>query len=138
MGAGFGGTSSCSLSLSLSSLGGVTKLGLTKFEAKIGQRNEPSIRMFQKLHFKQVRTSVAWGQVCQHLWLLTQQAALWLTQVAVSSIFQEVTLRLTVSRLERQWLLEQTSYMEERPYRDGSSEPHCVSGSTRPEPCTGL
>lgn len=90
---------------------GVTKLGLTKFEAKIGQRNEPSIRMFQKLHFK---------------------------QVAVSSIFQEVTLRLTVSRLERQWLLEQTSYMEERPYRDGSSEPHCVSGSTRPETCTGL
>lgn len=37
--------------------GGVTKLGLTKFEAKIGQENEPSIRMFQKLHFKQVRAS---------------------------------------------------------------------------------
>lgn len=37
--------------------GGVTKLGLTKFEAKIGQENEPSIRMFQKLHFKQVRVS---------------------------------------------------------------------------------
>lgn len=34
------------------------KLGLTKFEAKIGQENEPSIRMFQKLHFKQVRASV--------------------------------------------------------------------------------
>lgn len=38
---------------------GVTKLGLTKFEAKIGQENEPSIRMFQKLHFKQVRASLA-------------------------------------------------------------------------------
>lgn len=38
--------------------GGVTKLGLTKFEAKIGQENEPSIRMFQKLHFKQVRASL--------------------------------------------------------------------------------
>lgn len=38
--------------------GGVTKLGLTKFEAKIGQENEPSIRMFQKLHFKQVRASI--------------------------------------------------------------------------------
>lgn len=35
--------------------GGVTKLGLTKFEAKIGQENKPSIRMFEKLHFKQVR-----------------------------------------------------------------------------------
>ncbi|XP_015359712.1 alpha/beta-tubulin-N-acetyltransferase 9 isoform X4 [Marmota marmota marmota] len=76
---------------------GVTKLGLTKFEAKIGQGNEPSIRMFQKLHFK---------------------------QVAVSSIFQEVTFRLTVSEAERQWLLEQTSHVEEKPYREGSTEPH--------------
>lgn len=35
----------------------MTKLGLAKFEAKIGQGNEPSIRMFQKLHFEQVRMS---------------------------------------------------------------------------------
>ncbi|XP_047561957.1 alpha/beta-tubulin-N-acetyltransferase 9 isoform X2 [Lutra lutra] len=73
----------------------VTKLGLTKFEAKIGQGNEPSIRMFQKLHFE---------------------------QVAVSSVFQEVTLRLTMNERERQWLLEQTSHVEERCYGDGSSE----------------
>ncbi|XP_058441273.1 alpha/beta-tubulin-N-acetyltransferase 9 isoform X5 [Marmota monax] len=78
-------------------IAGVTRLGLTKFEAKIGQGNEPSIRMFQKLHFK---------------------------QVAVSSIFQEVTFRLTVSEAERQWLLEQTSHVEEKPYREGSTEPH--------------
>ncbi|XP_077897857.1 alpha/beta-tubulin-N-acetyltransferase 9 isoform X2 [Ictidomys tridecemlineatus] len=78
-------------------IAGVTKLGLTKFEAKIGQGNEPSIRMFQKLHFK---------------------------QVAVSSIFQEVTFRLTMSEAERQWLLEQTSHVEEKPYRGGSTEPH--------------
>ncbi|XP_045841281.1 N-acetyltransferase 9 isoform X2 [Meles meles] len=71
---------------------GVTKLGLTKFEAKIGQGNEPSIRMFQKLHFE---------------------------QVAVSSVFQEVTLRLTMTEHERQWLLEQTSHMEERCYGAG-------------------
>uniref|UniRef100_A0A8D1J9S6 Alpha/beta-tubulin-N-acetyltransferase 9 n=1 Tax=Sus scrofa TaxID=9823 RepID=A0A8D1J9S6_PIG len=76
---------------------GVTKLGLTTFEAKIGQENEPSIRMFRRLHFE---------------------------QVAVSSVFQEVTLRLTMSEPERQWLLEQTSHMQEKPYRDGSSEPH--------------
>ncbi|XP_047561958.1 alpha/beta-tubulin-N-acetyltransferase 9 isoform X3 [Lutra lutra] len=69
--------------------------GLTKFEAKIGQGNEPSIRMFQKLHFE---------------------------QVAVSSVFQEVTLRLTMNERERQWLLEQTSHVEERCYGDGSSE----------------
>ncbi|XP_072602781.1 alpha/beta-tubulin-N-acetyltransferase 9 isoform X3 [Vulpes vulpes] len=71
--------------------------GLTKFEAKIGQGNEPSIRMFQKLHFE---------------------------QVAVSSVFQEVTLRLTMNEHERQWLLEQTSHVEEKCYRDGSSESH--------------
>ncbi|XP_012634197.1 alpha/beta-tubulin-N-acetyltransferase 9 isoform X2 [Microcebus murinus] len=75
---------------------GVTKLGLTKFEAKIGQGNEPSIRMFQKLHFE---------------------------QVAVSSIFQEVTLRLIMNEPVQQWLLEQTSHVEEQPYRDGSAEP---------------
>ncbi|XP_032097680.1 N-acetyltransferase 9 isoform X7 [Sapajus apella] len=75
---------------------GVTRLDLTKFEAKIGQGNEPSIRMFQKLHFE---------------------------QVAVSSVFQEVTLRLTMSESEHHWLLEQTSHVEEKPYRDGSAEP---------------
>lgn len=75
---------------------GVTRLGLTKFEAKIGQGNEPSIRMFRKLHFE---------------------------QVAVSSVFQEVTLRLMMSEPERQWLLEQTSHVQEKPYREGTSEP---------------
>ncbi|XP_062937014.1 alpha/beta-tubulin-N-acetyltransferase 9 isoform X4 [Cynocephalus volans] len=70
--------------------------GLTKFEAKIGQGNDPSIRMFQKLHFE---------------------------QVAMSSVFQEVTLRLTMSEPERQWLLEQTSHVQEKPYRDGSAGP---------------
>ncbi|XP_032473918.1 N-acetyltransferase 9 isoform X2 [Phocoena sinus] len=73
----------------------VTKLGLTKFEAKIGQGNEPSMQLFRKLHFE---------------------------QVAVSSVFQEVTLRLTMSERERQWLLEQTSHVEEKPYRAGESE----------------
>ncbi|KAM5309850.1 alpha/beta-tubulin-N-acetyltransferase 9 isoform 2-T7 [Glossophaga mutica] len=74
-------------------IAGLTKLGLTKFEAKIGQGNEPSLRMFQKLHFE---------------------------QVAVSSVFQEVTLRLTMSEPERRWLLEQTSHVEEKPYGAGS------------------
>lgn len=78
-------------------IAGVTKLGLTKFEAKIGQGNEPSLQLFRKLHFE---------------------------QVAVSSVFQEVTLRLTMNTCERQWLLEQTSHVQERPYRDKSAEPH--------------
>ncbi|XP_029339178.1 N-acetyltransferase 9 isoform X2 [Mus caroli] len=74
----------------------IMSYGLTKFEAKIGQENEPSIRMFQKLHFK---------------------------QVAMSNVFQEVTLRLAVSEPERKWILEQTSHMEERPYRTRKAEP---------------
>lgn len=74
-------------------LEGMTTLGLKKFEAKIGQGNEPSICMFKKLHFE---------------------------QVTINNIFQEVTLRLLLSEPERQWLLEQTGHMEEKQYRDGS------------------
>ncbi|XP_043861143.1 N-acetyltransferase 9 isoform X1 [Dromiciops gliroides] len=70
---------------------GMTTLSLNKFEAKIGQGNEPSICMFKKLHFE---------------------------QVAMNSVFQEVTLRLLVSEPERQWLLQQTSHVEEKQYRD--------------------
>ncbi|NXM82816.1 NAT9 acetyltransferase, partial [Oenanthe oenanthe] len=70
---------------------GVKKLGITKFEAKIGQENEASICMFKKLHFK---------------------------EVAVNSIFQEVTLRLDVSEQERRWLLEQTKHVEEKSYTE--------------------
>ncbi|XP_074410953.1 alpha/beta-tubulin-N-acetyltransferase 9 isoform X2 [Zonotrichia albicollis] len=72
-------------------IAGVRKLGITKFEAKIGQENEASICMFKKLHFK---------------------------EVAVNSVFQEVTLRLDVSDQERQWLLEQTKHVEEKSYAE--------------------
>ncbi|KFM07817.1 N-acetyltransferase 9, partial [Aptenodytes forsteri] len=68
---------------------GVRNLGITTFEAKIGQENEASICMFKKLHFK---------------------------EVAVNSVFQEVTLRLDVSDQERRWLLEQTDHVEEKSY----------------------
>lgn len=43
-------------------------------------------------------------------------------QVALNSVFQEVTLRLAVSEPVRQWLLAQTSHVEEKAYRDGSAE----------------
>ncbi|KFP79974.1 N-acetyltransferase 9, partial [Acanthisitta chloris] len=68
---------------------GVRNLGITKFEAKIGQENEVSICMFKKLHFQ---------------------------EVAVNSVFQEVTLRLDVNDQERRWLLEQTNHVEEKSY----------------------
>lgn len=123
---GVGGTFTLQLVPFWSPLGGVTKLGLTKFEAKIGQGNEPSIRMFQKLHFEQVRMRLAGGEAW--VWAVGPAGArtcgcsldLWLSQVAVSSVFQEVTLRLAMSEPERRWLLEQTSHVEEKPYRDGS------------------
>ncbi|XP_066471805.1 alpha/beta-tubulin-N-acetyltransferase 9 isoform X2 [Tiliqua scincoides] len=68
---------------------GMTQLGLTTFEAKIGLENEASISMFKKLHFK---------------------------EVGISSVFQEVTLRMIVDEQERQWLLEQTSHVNEKNY----------------------
>lgn len=42
----------------ISCLVGMTHLGLTTFEAKIGLENEPSIGMFKKIHFKEV-----WHQI---------------------------------------------------------------------------
>ncbi|XP_053147066.1 alpha/beta-tubulin-N-acetyltransferase 9 isoform X2 [Hemicordylus capensis] len=68
---------------------GMTQLGLATFEAKIGLENKTSIGMFKKLHFK---------------------------EVGVNSIFQEVALRLIVDEQERQWLLEQTSHVDEQNY----------------------
>ncbi|NXF91633.1 NAT9 acetyltransferase, partial [Eubucco bourcierii] len=70
---------------------GVRNLGITKFEAKIGQENEASICMFKKLRFK---------------------------EVAANRVFQEVTLRLDVTDQERRWLLEQTNHVEEKSYTD--------------------
>ncbi|OXB56266.1 hypothetical protein ASZ78_006449 [Callipepla squamata] len=70
---------------------GVTDLGITKFEAKIGQENKASICMFKKLHFK---------------------------EVSVNSVFQEVTLRLDVSDQERQWLLDQTKHVKRKSYME--------------------
>ncbi|XP_015266233.1 PREDICTED: N-acetyltransferase 9 [Gekko japonicus] len=70
---------------------GMTRLGLITFEAKIGLENKASIRMFEKLHFK---------------------------EVGVNSVFQEVTLRLRVDEQEREWLLEETSHVDEKNYND--------------------
>lgn len=36
--------------------------------------------------------------------------------MGVSSVFQEVTLRMIVDEQERQWLLAQTSHMNEKNY----------------------
>lgn len=44
------------ISLPFCFLGGMSKLGLTTFEAKIGQENEQSMGLFRKLHFEQVRS----------------------------------------------------------------------------------
>lgn len=36
---------------------GINKLGVKKFQVKIGLNNEVSIAMFKKLHFREVRLS---------------------------------------------------------------------------------
>lgn len=70
---------------------GVTSLGISKFEAKIGQENVASIALFQKLRFQ---------------------------EVSVSSVFQEVTFRLIMTEQEQQWLLGQTDYVLEKSYSE--------------------
>ncbi|XP_069510964.1 alpha/beta-tubulin-N-acetyltransferase 9 isoform X2 [Ambystoma mexicanum] len=70
---------------------GVKSLGISKFEAKIGQENVTSIGMFQKLHFQEVSTS---------------------------SVFQEVTLRMVMSEHEQHWLQGLTDYVLEKSYSE--------------------
>ncbi|GAA6214490.1 N-acetyltransferase 9 isoform X2 [Lates japonicus] len=69
---------------------GVTKLGIKKFQAKIGLDNEVSICMFKKLHFQ---------------------------EVSVCKVFKEVTLELTVDESVRARLLDNTTFVKERDYR---------------------
>ncbi|XP_026172053.1 alpha/beta-tubulin-N-acetyltransferase 9 [Mastacembelus armatus] len=73
---------------------GVTKLGIQKFQAKIGLDNQVSISMFKKLHFQ---------------------------QVSVCHVFREVTLELTVDEPVRMRLLDDMAFMKERDYRQTCS-----------------
>ncbi|XP_007886684.1 N-acetyltransferase 9 [Callorhinchus milii] len=68
---------------------GIIKLGITKFQAKIGLENKISIGMFRRFHFE---------------------------EISISDVFQEMTLLLTVDDCRRKWLLEQMSYVEEKLY----------------------
>lgn len=106
--------------LSLISPAGVRKLGITKFEAKIGQENEASICMFKKLHFKEVQEQPISPENVSNICPVAgvELLSLCVLQVAVNSIFQEVTLRLDVGDQERQWLLEQTNHVEEKSYAE--------------------
>uniref|UniRef100_UPI00398E78DF alpha/beta-tubulin-N-acetyltransferase 9-like n=1 Tax=Pristiophorus japonicus TaxID=55135 RepID=UPI00398E78DF len=68
---------------------GVTKLGITKFQATINLENTISIAMFRNFHFE---------------------------EVSVSEVFQEVTLWLLVDDCRRRWLLEQMNHVEDDRY----------------------
>ncbi|XP_035002060.1 N-acetyltransferase 9 [Hippoglossus stenolepis] len=68
---------------------GVTKLGVKKFQAKIGLDNEVSVGMFKKLHFQ---------------------------EVSVCKVFKEVTLEMTVDEAVRTRLLDDTAFVKERDY----------------------
>ncbi|XP_077482287.1 alpha/beta-tubulin-N-acetyltransferase 9 [Stigmatopora argus] len=69
---------------------GFTKLGISKFQAKIGLDNVISIAMFEKLHFQKV-------SVCQ--------------------VFKEVTLEAPVDDSLRRNLLRHVAHVTERDYR---------------------
>ncbi|XP_029313077.1 alpha/beta-tubulin-N-acetyltransferase 9 [Cottoperca gobio] len=73
---------------------GVTKLGVKKYEVKIGLDNQVSIAMFKKLHFQ---------------------------KVSVSKVFKEVTLEMAVDESVRARLLDDTADMKERDYRQTCS-----------------
>ncbi|XP_028990160.1 N-acetyltransferase 9 isoform X1 [Betta splendens] len=73
---------------------GVTKLGIKKFQAKIGLDNDVSISMFKKLHFQE-------ASVCR--------------------VFREVTLELTVDGSVGSKLLDDMCYVKERDYRQTRS-----------------
>ncbi|XP_068439472.1 alpha/beta-tubulin-N-acetyltransferase 9 [Clinocottus analis] len=74
---------------------GVSKLGVKKFEAKIGLNNQVSIAMFKKLHFQE-------ASVCE--------------------VFKEMTLEMTVDESVRSRLLEDTADMKERDYGQTCSD----------------
>ncbi|XP_059180696.1 N-acetyltransferase 9 [Centropristis striata] len=76
---------------------GVTRLGIKKFEVKIGLGNEVSIAMFKKLHFH---------------------------ELSVCKVFKEMTLEMTVDESVRTKLLHDTSDMKERDYRQTCSNRH--------------
>ncbi|CAI9571482.1 unnamed protein product [Staurois parvus] len=69
---------------------GISSLGISTFQAKIGQENMKSVQLFQKLHFE---------------------------EVSFSSVFQELTLQWKVTDEERQQLLD-TAHFTVTSYRN--------------------
>nr|XP_019960782.1 PREDICTED: N-acetyltransferase 9 isoform X1 [Paralichthys olivaceus] len=79
---------------------GVAKLGVKKFQAKIGLDNEVSVGMFKKLHFQ---------------------------EVSVCEVFREVTLEMTVDESVRTRLLDDTAFVKERDYAQTCRDRQVVS-----------
>ncbi|XP_066521561.1 N-acetyltransferase 9 [Hoplias malabaricus] len=69
---------------------GINKLGIRKFEVKIGLENKISIAMFKKFHFH---------------------------ELSISEVFHEVTLGLTVNEAFKKHLLTTMDFMMEREYQ---------------------
>ncbi|MEQ2283372.1 N-acetyltransferase 9 [Ameca splendens] len=76
---------------------GITKLGVKKFQVKIGLDNQVSISMFKKLQFQ---------------------------EVSVCNVFKEVTLELAVDQSVRTKLQEDVADMKERDYKQTCSNKH--------------
>ena len=94
---------------------GVTKLGVKKFQAKIGLDNEVSVGMFKKLHFQEVRRVLCSG--CEHHSSVSGcKHSVCVFQVSVCKVFKEVTLEMTVDEAVRTRLLDDTAFVKERDY----------------------
>uniref|UniRef100_A0A4W6DY71 Alpha/beta-tubulin-N-acetyltransferase 9 n=1 Tax=Lates calcarifer TaxID=8187 RepID=A0A4W6DY71_LATCA len=102
---------------------GVTKLGIKKFQAKIGLDNEVSIGMFKKLHFQEVRRRDVFSLRekpkinAKVLLRRSNRRPRACRRCLVCKVFKEVTLELTVDDLVRARLLDDTTFVKERDYR---------------------
>lgn len=96
---------------------GVAKLGIKKFQAKIGLDNQVSVAMFKKLHFNEVRWRHLFARGGPLLKRDPPFSAAFPVQVSVCDVFKEVTLELTVDAK----LQDDVAHMTERDYRQACS-----------------
>lgn len=87
-------------------------LGISTFQAKIGEENLTSVRLFNRLHFKEVGVSL-WSVICVYKMKSFSIYSALCYQVSYSSIFQEMTLHWEVTETEKQWLLDSVNVIVE-------------------------
>lgn len=103
----------------------MTKLGIKKFQAKIGLDNQISIAMFKQLHFQEVKINT-FSCIFPRKKCFSEKECVSVfvsaCQVSVCQVFKELTLELVVDEsLQARLLQEVATSMQERDYRQTSS-----------------